>query len=79
MNNIKNTTIDCLPPAGVNVPIPPKPVVVDDAGAANVEPKPVAGFCPNIPPEKRINHPLICQYIIHTILIDVNAENSFRN
>lgn len=39
-----------LPPAGVNVPRPLNPVAADDAGAPNVDPKPVFGFCPNNPP-----------------------------
>lgn len=40
------------PPAGVNVPNPLKPVVADEVGAPNVDPKPVVGFAPNKPPEK---------------------------
>lgn len=41
-----------LPPAGVNVPNPVKPVDAADAGAPNDELNPPgAAFCPNKPPE----------------------------
>lgn len=50
---IQNPNLFHLPPAGVNVPKPGKPVVADDAGA-KFEPNPNAGFCANKPPGKKV-------------------------
>lgn len=53
VKKIKSGNVYGLPPAGVNVPNPLNPVVVDDAGAPNDEPNPVVCFCPNKPPKDK--------------------------